>query len=61
MNPHLFQALLWFGMAAARIVGQALLQEVPMPLAAAIGYLPRPAVDRLELYGMRRRCVDLAA
>ena len=63
MNPRLSRVLLWFGMAAAGIVGPALLQEVPVPFAAAfaIGYLLRPAVDRLELHGTRRRFADLAA
>ena len=63
MNPRLYRVLLWFGMAAAGIVGLALLQDVPAPFAAAfaIGFLPRPAVDRLELYGTRRSCADLAA
>ena len=63
MNPRLYRVLLWFGMAAADIVDPALLQEVPAPFAAAfaIAYLPRAAVDRLELYGTRRSCADLAA
>lgn len=63
MNPRLYRVLLWFGMAAAGIVGLALLQEVPAPLAAAfaIAGLTRPAADRLELYGTRRRLADLAA
>ncbi len=62
MNPRLSRVLLWFGMAAG-IAGPALLQEVPMPFAAAfaIGYLLRAAVDRLELHVTRRRFADLAA
>jgi len=61
VNPRFYRVLSWFGMAAAGIIGPARLQEVPMPFAAAIGYLYPPAVDRLELYGTRRRCADLAA
>ena len=63
MNPRLYRVLLWFGMAAASIVGPALLQEILAPFAAAFafGYLLRAAVDRLELYGTRRSCADLAA
>jgi len=63
VNPRLYRVLLWFGLAAAGIVGLALLQEVPSPFAAAVATacLPRPAVDRLELYRTRRRFADLAA
>jgi predicted PurR-regulated permease PerM len=63
VNPRRYRVLLWFGMAAAGIVCLALRQEVPAPLAAAFAItgLPRPAVDRLELYGTRRRLADLAA
>ncbi len=63
MNPRLHRVLLWFGMAAVAIVGLAPPREVPAPFVAAfaIGYLLRAAVDRLELYGTRRSCADLAA
>jgi predicted PurR-regulated permease PerM len=63
VNPRLHRVLLWFGMAAVGIVGLALRQEVLAPFAAAFAFacLPRPAADRLELYGTRRRCADLAA
>ena len=63
MNPRFYRVLSWFGMAAAGIVGPALLDEAPAPFAAAfaIACLPRPAADRLELYRTRRRCADLAA
>jgi hypothetical protein len=60
VNPRLYRVPLWFGMAAA---GPAHLQEVLKPFAAAftIGYLLRAEADRLELYGTRRMCADLAA
>jgi hypothetical protein len=64
VNPRLYGVLLlWFGMAAAGIVGQALLQKVPAPFspAFAIACSPRTAVDRLKLYRARRSCADLAA
>jgi hypothetical protein len=64
MNPRPHRVLLlWFGMAAADIVDPALLQEVRAAFAAAfaIACLPRPAVDRLELYRTCRSCADLSA
>lgn len=63
MNPRVYRVLLWFGMAAAGIVGPMLLQEILAPFAAAFafGYLLRAAVDRLELSRTQRGCTDLAA
>jgi predicted PurR-regulated permease PerM len=63
VNPRPYRVLVWFGMAAADIVGLALLQEVSAPFVAAvaIGYLLRAAVDPLELYGTHRKFANLAA
>lgn len=63
MNPRLYRVLLCFGMAAAGIVGPALLHEIlaPFPAAFAFGHLLRAAVDRLELYRTHRGCTDLVA
>ena len=63
MNPRRYRVLSWFGMAAAGIVGQAPLQEVPAPFVAAyaIACRLRAGVDRLELNGTHRRFADLAA
>lgn len=62
MSPRLYRALFWFGVAAAGIVVLALLQGILVPFAAAfaIAYLLRPAVDRLQSYGVRRTLASLA-
>jgi hypothetical protein len=63
VNSRLYRVLFWFGMAAAGVVGPALLQEVRSPFVAAfaIACLRWAAVDRPELCGARRRFADLAA
>jgi predicted PurR-regulated permease PerM len=63
VNPRLCRVLLWFGTAAADIVGLAPLQEVLAPFVAAfaIGFLLQAAVDRLELYRTRRKFADQRA
>ena len=62
MTPRLYRALFWVGIVAAAIVVVALLQGVLAPFAAAfaIAYLLRPAVDRLEFWGLGRGLASLA-